>query len=122
MRGGDPASAIDVWVDGGGDQLREADRELIGAPRGLHVDNRGIGFGGAGQVDGSDGLSWPHWDGLIWLHSGGWGSGCDGLIWPRWGSGRCGLALLAGVGQAVGVAAGLDDVGAEGEPVDDRGA
>jgi hypothetical protein len=32
------------------------------------------------------------------------------------------LALLAGVGEAVGVAAGLDDVGAEGESVDDRGA
>jgi hypothetical protein len=32
------------------------------------------------------------------------------------------LLPLSGVGQAVGVGAGLDDVAAKGEPVDDRGA
>jgi hypothetical protein len=30
--------------------------------------------------------------------------------------------LMAGLGEPVGVGAGLDDVAAEGEPVDDRGA
>jgi hypothetical protein len=29
--------------------------------------------------------------------------------------------LVAGLGEPVGVCAGLDDVAAEGEPVDDRG-
>jgi hypothetical protein len=46
---------------------------------------------------------------------------CDGLIWPHPWLGGGGLALLAGVGEAVGVGAGFDDVGAEGEPVDDCG-
>jgi hypothetical protein len=32
------------------------------------------------------------------------------------------LSLLAGGLEAVGVGAGFDDVGVEGEPVDDRGA
>ncbi len=44
------------------------------------------------------------------------------MKWPRPVSGGWCLALLAGMGEAVGVAAGLDDVGAVGEPVDDRGA
>ena len=54
---------------------------------------------------------WPHRARLIWLHLGGGvgGSGC--------------LAAGAGFGgaEAVAVGAGLDDVGVEGEPVDDGG-
>jgi hypothetical protein len=40
--------------------------------------------------------------------------------WSACGGGS--LALLSGRFEPVGVAAGLDYVGVEGEPVDDRGA
>jgi hypothetical protein len=45
-----------------------------------------------------------------------WGIG--GVLWSAGG----GLLLGAGGAQPVGVGAGFDDVAAEGEPVDDRGA
>jgi hypothetical protein len=48
---------------------------------------------------------------------------CTSLIWPHPGDRSGGfLPFLAGGLEAVGVGAGLDDVGVEGEPVDDGGA
>jgi hypothetical protein len=55
-------------------------------------------------------------DKLIWPH-------CAGLIWPHpWGRSGVGDSFLGScAGEPVAVGAGLDDVGVEGEPVDDGG-
>jgi hypothetical protein len=55
-------------------------------------------------------------DKSIWPH-------CAGLIWPHPGVGLCvdGSFLGACAGEPVAAGAGLDDVGVEGEPVDDGG-
>src|SRR5829696_1417186 len=50
-------------------------------------------------------------DKLIWPH-------CAGLIWPYPGLGVGGSFLVSCAGESVAAGAGLDDVGVEGEPVD----
>ena len=73
----------------------------------------------------NDNPIWPHCDGLIWPHPGSCGDGRRSLVVTvgGWGGGSGGGSLLRGAGgaQPVGVGAGGDDVGAEGEPVDHGG-